>query len=316
MVGAVVPWNYPMIITGWKLAPALATGNSVVLKPAEQSPLSALAAGRLASEAGLPDGVLNVVPGLGPEAGEALGRHPDVDKIAFTGSVEVARRFQRYAGESNGKQVLARGSAARAPQVVLADAADLAAAAQAIAWGIFYNAGQTCNAGSRLVVERVRPATSCVERGRRGRRATLAPATRSTRPRRSGLIGDEARSSGCSAHRPRAAPTAPTVTCGGERAQPVPGRHLRASRPCSTASAATAGAGARGGLRPGARGAGGRRRRRRAYAWPTPPTYGLAASVWTRDVAHRPPGRPALRAGTVWVNTYDAGDVFDAVRRA
>ena len=153
VVGAVVPWNYPLIITAWKLAPALATGNSVVLKPAEQSPLTALALAELAAEAGVPDGVLNVVPGYGPDAGEPLGRHPDVDKIAFTGSVEIGRRFLVYAGESNGKAVsLELGG--KSPQVVLADAADLDAAADAIGWGIFYNAGQTCHAGSRVVVAR------------------------------------------------------------------------------------------------------------------------------------------------------------------
>jgi gamma-glutamyl-gamma-aminobutyraldehyde dehydrogenase/4-guanidinobutyraldehyde dehydrogenase/NAD-dependent aldehyde dehydrogenase len=153
VVGAVVPWNYPLIITAWKLAPALAAGNSVVLKPAEQSPLSALALAELAAEAGLPDGVLNVVPGYGEEAGEPLGRHPDVDKVAFTGSVEIGRRFLTYAGASNGKQVsLELGG--KSPQVVLADAADLGDAAEAIGSGIFYNAGQTCHAGSRVVVER------------------------------------------------------------------------------------------------------------------------------------------------------------------
>ncbi len=153
VVGAVVPWNYPLIITAWKLGPALAAGNCVVLKPAEQSPLSALLLAELAAEAGLPDGVLNVVPGLGPEAGEPLGRHPDVDKLAFTGSVPIGRRFMAYAGESNGKAVsLELGG--KSPHVVLADAGDLDAAAQAIAWGIFYNAGQTCHAGSRLVVDR------------------------------------------------------------------------------------------------------------------------------------------------------------------
>ena len=152
VVGAVVPWNYPLIITAWKLAPALAAGNSVVLKPAEQSPLSALALAELAAEAGIPDGVLNVVPGFGEEAGQALGRHEDVDKIAFTGSVPVGRLFQRYAGESNGKQVsLELGG--KSPQVVLADAADLQTVAEAIGWGIFYNAGQTCHAGSRVVVQ-------------------------------------------------------------------------------------------------------------------------------------------------------------------
>ena len=160
VVGAVVPWNYPLIITAWKLAPALAAGNSVVLKPAEQSPLSALVLAELAAEAGVPDGVLNVVPGFGEEAGQALGRHADVDKVAFTGSVPVGRLFQRYAGESNGKQVsLELGG--KSPQVVLADAQDLQAVAEAIGWGIFYNAGQTCHAGSRVVVEERRSPTSC-----------------------------------------------------------------------------------------------------------------------------------------------------------
>ena len=160
VVGAVIPWNYPLIITAWKLAPALATGNSVVLKPAEQSPLTALALAELAAEAGLPDGVLNVVPGFGEEAGEALGRHLDVDKIAFTGSVPVGRLFLRYAGESNGKAVsLELGG--KSPQVVLADVdGPRTAAADAIGWGIFYNAGQTCHAGSRVVVERRRLAAS------------------------------------------------------------------------------------------------------------------------------------------------------------
>ena len=200
MIGAVVPWNYPLIITAWKLAPALATGNSVVLKPAEQSPLSALALAELATEAGLPDGVLNVVPGFGPEAGEALGRHPGVDKIAFTGSVEVGRRFQVYAGESNGKQVsLELGG--KSPQVVLADAPDLDAAASAIAWGIFYNAGQTCHAGSRLVVERVGPRGAGRARGRRRRRAR---ARRSPRPGREGRRADRRGAAGARARAHRA----------------------------------------------------------------------------------------------------------------
>jgi acyl-CoA reductase-like NAD-dependent aldehyde dehydrogenase len=150
VIGAVVPWNYALLIASWKLGPALATGNSVVLKPAEQTSLAALRLARLATEAGLPDGVLNVVPGRGEIAGQALGRHPEVDKIAFTGSAEVARLFQVYAGQSNGKQVAVEAGG-KSPQLVLADA-DITAAASAVAWGIFYNAGQTCNAGSRVVV--------------------------------------------------------------------------------------------------------------------------------------------------------------------
>jgi gamma-glutamyl-gamma-aminobutyraldehyde dehydrogenase/4-guanidinobutyraldehyde dehydrogenase/NAD-dependent aldehyde dehydrogenase len=150
VIGAVVPWNYALLIASWKLAPAIATGNSVVLKPAEQTSLAALVLARLATEAGLPDGVLNVVPGLGEVAGQALGRHADVDKIAFTGSAAVARLFQVYAGESNGKQIAVEAGG-KSPQLVLPDA-DIPAAASAVAWGIFYNAGQTCNAGSRLIV--------------------------------------------------------------------------------------------------------------------------------------------------------------------
>lgn len=103
VVGAVVPWNFPLDMATWKLAPALATGNSVVLKPAEQSPLSALKLAELAAEAGLPNGVLNVVPGYGAEAGRALGLHPDVDCLVFTGSTEVGKLFQTYAGQSNMK---------------------------------------------------------------------------------------------------------------------------------------------------------------------------------------------------------------------
>ena len=151
VVAAIVPWNYPMIITAWKLGAALATGNSVVLKPASQSPLTALRLAELAAEAGLPDGVLNVVTGPGAVIGDALARHPGVDKIAFTGSTEVGRSLLRAVGESDVKAIsLELGG--KSPQVVLADVGDLEAAASAIGWGIFYNSGQTCNAGSRLVV--------------------------------------------------------------------------------------------------------------------------------------------------------------------
>jgi len=152
VIGAVVPWNYSLLISSWKIAPALAMGNSVVLKPSEESSLSVLLLAQLAAEAGVPSGVFNVVPGLGPVAGAALGRHPLVAKIAFTGSPEVGRRFLAYAAESNAKQV-ALELGGKSPQIVLADAPDLARAAKAIAWGIAYNAGQTCNAGSLLITE-------------------------------------------------------------------------------------------------------------------------------------------------------------------
>ncbi len=151
VVAAVVPWNFPLSMAAWKLGPSLATGNSVVLKPAEQSPFTALRIAELAVEAGIPKGVLNVVPGLGEEAGKALGLHMDIDCVTFTGSTEVGKLFLQYAGQSNAKRVsLELGG--KSPQVVLDDCEDLNAAATAIAAGIFGNAGQVCNAGSRLIV--------------------------------------------------------------------------------------------------------------------------------------------------------------------
>ncbi|HTZ68016.1 MAG TPA: aldehyde dehydrogenase family protein, partial [Roseiarcus sp.] len=149
VVGAIVPWNYPLIIAAWKLGPALVAGNSVVLKPAEQSPLGALMLGRLGKEAGLPDGALNVVPGFGERAGKPLALHADVEMIAFTGSTEVGKLMLTYAGESNMKRV-ALECGGKSPHVVMPDA-DLDAAADAIAWGIYYNQGETCHAGSRVL---------------------------------------------------------------------------------------------------------------------------------------------------------------------
>ena len=152
VVAAVVPWNYPLSMAAWKIGPALATGNSVVLKPAEQSPFTALKIAEIAVEAGIPKGVLNVIPGLGHIAGKALGLHMDVDCIGFTGSTEVGGYFMQYSGQSNIKRIgLELGG--KSPQIVLADCDDLDLAAQTIAAGIFGNAGQVCNAGSRLIVE-------------------------------------------------------------------------------------------------------------------------------------------------------------------
>lgn len=153
VVGCIVPWNYPLLMTTWKIAPALAAGNSVVLKPAEQSPLSALLLARLFVEAGGPAGVLNVVNGLGHEAGKALALHSDVEKIAFTGSAEVGKLMLIYAGQSNMKKV-ATECGGKSPHVVLADAANLQTAAWWAAMGIFGNQGEVCCAGSRIIVEK------------------------------------------------------------------------------------------------------------------------------------------------------------------
>ena len=304
VVGAVVPWNYPMIISAWKLAPALAAGNSVVLKPAEQSPLGALRLAELAVEAGLPEGVLNVVPGLGPTAGAALGRHPDVDKIAFTGSTEVGRLFLRYAAESNLKSVsLELGG--KSPQLVLADAPDLRAAAGVIAEGIFYNQGETCNAGSRLLVQRkvrdefldaVIQASGRMQPGDPFDPAAYMGALIDAGhlERVMGFVdsgrqeGAELRSGGSPVRVESGGPyLPPTIFSRATSSMRIAREEIFG--PVLTAIEFND--------------------IEEAIAIANDTTYGLAASVWTRDLrtAHRV--ARALHAGTVWVNTFDASEI-------
>ena len=151
VIGAVVPWNYPMIMAAWKLGPALAAGNCVVLKPSEKSPLTALRLAELAVEAGLPEGVFNVVPGFGHEAGEALALHMDVDAIGFTGSTRVGRKMLEYAGRSNLKRVY-NELGGKSAFVVFDDFEDIARAAKTVAGSMFFNQGESCNAPSRVFV--------------------------------------------------------------------------------------------------------------------------------------------------------------------
>jgi gamma-glutamyl-gamma-aminobutyraldehyde dehydrogenase len=153
VVGAVLPWNFPILMAAWKAAPALAAGNSMVIKPAELTSLSTIRMAELAVEAGLPEGVLNVVPGLGETAGQALGRHMNVDMLSFTGSTEVGRFFLKYAAESNLKRItLEMGG--KSPQVVLADAPDLDRVAEQVLFAGLVNMGENCSCGSRLLVDR------------------------------------------------------------------------------------------------------------------------------------------------------------------
>ncbi len=153
VVAAVVPWNFPLIMACWKLGPALVAGNSVVLKPAEQSPLTALRIAELALEAGIPEGVFNVVPGFGHTAGRALGLHPDVDAVAFTGSTEVGKYFMEYSGQSNLKRVSLE-CGGKSAQIIMDDCTRLDEAAEIAARAIFLNQGQICSAASRLLVHR------------------------------------------------------------------------------------------------------------------------------------------------------------------
>jgi len=151
VVGQIIPWNFPMLMQAWKLAPALATGNTVVMKPAEQTPLSMLRIGELIVEAGFPEGVVNLLPGYGPTAGAAIARHLDVDKVAFTGSTEVGQLVMEAAAKSNLKRVtLELGG--KSPNIIFADT-DLDAAVEGTHFGLFFNHGQCCCAGSRVFVE-------------------------------------------------------------------------------------------------------------------------------------------------------------------
>lgn len=152
VVACIVPWNFPILMAAWKIGPALAAGNSVILKPSEKSPLSALRVAELASEAGIPDGVFNVLPGFGADAGKALARHPDIDCIAFTGSTMTGKQIMKDAADTNLKRVWME-LGGKTPNIVFADCPDMDAAARSAAFAIFYNQGEMCTAGSRLLVE-------------------------------------------------------------------------------------------------------------------------------------------------------------------
>ena len=304
VVGCIVPWNFPLLMAAWKVAPALAAGNSVVLKPAEQSPLSAGLMARLFIEAGGPPGVFNMVQGYGEEAGEALALHNDVAKIAFTGSVEIGKKMMVYAGQSNMKRVTTE-CGGKTPQIVTADVDDIDQAVQYAVDGIFANQGQVCSAGSRLLVDR-RIADDFAERFTRLAGSAYVP----------GDPLDPATTLGSMVNREQQTRVLDYIDIGrNEGARVALGGGVPAQWDHGAYVEPTLFTGVDNGMRIareeifGPVGA--------VIPFDTPEEavriandslYGLAASIWTRDVglAHRM--ARDIEAGVIWVNCFDHGD--------
>ena len=305
VVGAISPWNYPMLMATWKIAPALAAGNSVVLKPAEQAPLSCLVLARLFVEAGGPPGVLNVLNGIGEIAGRALALHPDVDKVSFTGSTQVGKLMLVYAGQSNMKKV-ALECGGKSPQIFLEDLPDLDRAVEAAYRGIYGNQGEVCNAGSRLLVARgihdefvarfrARAADAFVPGDPLDPATSMGPLVDHASQRRVlGMIEGGVREGA-------------TLAMGGDS-------------PSSLSTGAFVNPTLFTEVRPGMTIA----REEifgpvasvipfdsvdEAIAIANDTIYGLAASVWTRDLSTAVRCVRAIQAGVVWVNTFDESDM-------
>jgi len=304
VIGAVVPWNFPLDMAAWKVAPALAAGNSVVLKPAEQSPFSALRLAELALQAGLPEGVLNVVPGLGETAGRALGLHPDVDCLVFTGSTQVGKYFMQYSAQSNLKQVWLE-CGGKSPNLVFDDCRDLDLAAQKAAFGIFFNQGEVCSANSRLYVQRSIH-DEFVERLLRQAREWL-PGDPLDPASRAGAIVDAGQAARIEAAIAQGRAEGARLLCGGERLSVNGSQNF--ITPTIFTDVRQDMALAREEIFGPVLAVSAFDDEEQAIALANDSVYGLAASVWSDDLnrAHRVARR--LKAGTVSVNTVDALDV-------
>jgi aldehyde dehydrogenase (NAD+) len=300
VVGQIIPWNYPMLMQSWKLAPALATGNTVVMKPAEQTPLSALRIGELLLEAGYPEGVVNILPGFGPTAGAALARHMDVDKVAFTGSTEVGRLIMTAAAQSNLKRVtLELGG--KSPNIIFADT-DLDAAVEGAHMGIFVNQGQSCCAGSRVFVEE-KIYEQFVEKSvaRAAKRRVGDPLDPTTDQ---GPQVDQSQFDRIMGYIETGRTEGATLACGGERV----GNRGYFIRPTVFADVEDDMTIAREEIFGPVMSVIAFKDVDEAIARANNTDYGLAAGVWTSDIKKAHAVANGVRAGTVWVNCYHVLD--------
>jgi aldehyde dehydrogenase (NAD+) len=301
VVGQIIPWNFPLLMQAWKLGPGLAAGNTVVLKPAEQTPLSALRVGELILEAGFPEGVVNILPGFGPTAGGAIARHPDVDKVAFTGSTEVGHLIMEAAAKSNLKRVtLELGG--KSPNVVFADA-DMSQAIEGSHFALFFNQGQCCCAGSRLFVEEKCYDEFVQKSVERAKRRTV------------GDPFDPKTEQGPQVDSDQFKKVMTYIEAGNEEgAELLAGGHRVGDRgffiePTVFANVKDDMKIAREEIFGPVMSILKFRDINEVVERANRTEYGLAAAVWTRDIGKAHAIADNLRAGTVWVNCYD---VFDA----
>jgi aldehyde dehydrogenase (NAD+) len=302
VVAAIVPWNFPLLLAAWKVAPALACGNTVILKPASQTPLTALALGEIAVEVGLPPGVLNVVTGPGAQVGQAIVEHPGIDKIAFTGDTPTGKSIMRSAAETLKRITLELGG--KSPNIVLADA-DIDAAIRGATVGIFYGKGEVCAAGSRLLVDRSIKDEFIDKLAARTKK--MVPGDPMDPKTRFGALSSRKQLESVLKYIESGKQEGATLVAGGERADIGTGKGYFV-RPTVFADVRPEMTISREEIFGPVLAALDFADLDEAIARANDTPYGLAAGVWTRDIKKAHYVARKLQAGTVWVNTYNVYD--------